>query len=352
MKVGLMKLGLLIIASGVCFSQSMPTPIISTKLNSIASDQAIRQLHTVTVAFLSDSQLAIAFQNGPVSRPDLEHVMATFNLKVGSLSVLARRNGMPVDALFNGLRRTANGQLVVFTLPPLDRDVRIYDANLTEKHSFRARPFVFVSPTGRTVAVAAGTSWNVFRTDPISLLTSLAGSPLAVSDDAFAIQDGESILIKGFDGTQKGSIRAPKKCVNHADFIGNAKLYLELCRQGWTHEIIDLSGRSLVSVQLPKGWGHHQADIEGDRMVFDVFTESMWASIKALKDFEDTPDGEAIRVVDTQNGNTCFSLDLPMDKAHEGPMHASISPSGKLVAVVDDEAISVFELPSGRCVLR
>ena len=87
-------------------------------------------------------------------------------------------------------------------------------------------------------------------------------------------------------------------------------------------------------------------------MVFDIFTESLWASIKGFKNLEDTADGEAIRVIDTKTGNNCFSLNLPMDKAHEGPMHASISPSGKFVAIVNDENIAVFELPVGPCSRR
>ena len=140
--------------------------------------------------------------------------------------------------------------------------------------------------------------------------------------------------------------------MNHADFLGSNKLYLDACRHGWTQEIVDFSGRSLVTLHLPKGWGKHQSDSDGDRMVFDIFTESRWASIKALKNLKDVPDGESIRVIDTSTGHTCFSLDRGMDEAHEGPMHASISPSGRLVAFADDEAISVFELPSGSCVHR
>jgi hypothetical protein len=200
------------------------------------------------------------------------------------------------------------------------------------------------------VAVTPGQLWSVFRTDPISLLTSVTGNPLAMSDDAFAVQDGDNIIVNGYDGTRKGSVRAPKKCVNHADFLGSDRIYLEACRDGWTHQIVDFSARSLMFVPLPKGCGHHQADADGGRMVFDIFTESLWASIKALKDFEDTSDRESIRVIDTKTGGICFSTDLPMDKAHEGPMHASISPSGKLVVVVNDDAISVFDLPNGSCI--
>lgn len=358
MKAGLLKLALLIIGCGACFSESKPTPVASVKLNSIVSDQAIRLLHGITIVFLSDSQLAVAFQNLPVANQDQQHVIAILSLKPGSMGVFARRDGMPVDADFAGLRRTSDGQLVV----SFDGDVRIYDANLNEAHRFHARPSFLISPTGRTVVVSPDlptsrevtisrdVAWNVFRTDPVSLLTNIATLPLAISDDAFAVQDRNSILVKGFDGTRKGSVATSKKCENQLDFLGGDKLYLEACRHGWTQEIVDFAGRTLVSLKLPKGWGHNQVDNGGDRMVFDIFTESKWASIKGFKNFEDTPDGEAIRVIDTKTGNTCFSLNLPMDKAHEGPMHASISPSGKSVVVVNDDAISVFELPSGSCV--
>jgi hypothetical protein len=348
MKRVLLKLILLMISAATCFSESKPKPVASINLNSIVSDQAIGQFHSVTAIFLSDSKLAVAFQSSPSSTAD-EHLVAIFKVTSDTLSLLARRDGMAVDALLFGISRTVNGQLVVFTLPPLDRDVRIYDANLAEAHRFYARPSLLISPTGGTLVVPIGKAWNVFRTNPIAQLTSIPKAPLSVSDDDFTAQDGDNIVVNSFDGIRRGLVRAPEKCANHADFVGEHKLYVEACRRGWTREIVDFSGRSLISVKIPKGWGHHQTDTAGDRMVFDIFTESKWAGIKALKDFEDVADGEAIRVMETNTGNMCFSLDLRMDKAHEGPMHVSISPSGKLLTVVNDEAISVFELPSGSC---
>jgi hypothetical protein len=348
MKAMLAKLGLLVIATGACFSQSNPTPVASVKLNSLVSDRAIRQSHSVTVVFLSDSQLAVAFQMSP---DDEQQVVTVLGLKGSSMNVIARKDGMRVSASFDGLGRTGNGQLVASTLPPSDRDVRIFDAALNETHRFHARTF-HMSPTGNTLVVSPGRVWNVFTTETFSLATSLSESPLALSDDAFAIQSGDHVLVKGFDGTLKGTVSTPKKCVNRADFLGSNKLYLHACRHGWTQEIVDFSGRSLVTLHLPKGWGNHQSDSDGDRMVFDIFTESRWASIKAFKNLKDVPDGESIRVIDTSTGNTCFSLDTGMDEAHEGPMHASISPSGRFVAFADDEAISVFELPSRSCAHR
>jgi hypothetical protein len=120
MKARSLKLVLLIIATRPCFSESKPTPVVAVKLNSIVSDQAIQQFHSMTVVFLSDSQLAVAFQNSLATTSARQYLVATLEFKVGSMSVLSRRDGMLVDTFFTGLNRTANGQLVVSTLPPLD----------------------------------------------------------------------------------------------------------------------------------------------------------------------------------------------------------------------------------------
>ena len=349
MKTGLVHLAALLLA-GACLAESpRPTPFAAVKVNAIVSDAAIHTLHSSLLVFLSDSVLAYTFQSSPVDSSAQQHLIATFIVKPGSLSLLAQNNAMPVSAHFGGLSRTADGKLVVATLPPLERDVRIYDSRLSETYRFHAGSFFEMSPTGSTILVFIDKTPRLFRTAPVSQLANIPTSPMTISDNAFATQQGNSVLIYSFDGSRKGVVTISKKCVSHAHFLSPDRLYLNSCRPGWTQEIVDFSGQGLVRLALPKGWGNNQSDAEGNRMVFDIFTESLWASIKGFKNLEDTADGEAIRVIDTKTGNNCFSLNLPMDKAHEGPMHASISPSGKFVAIVNDENIAVFELPVGPC---
>ena len=236
--------------------------------------------------------------------------------------------------------------------------VSLYSDDLSTRRQLAKGLSRFVSPSGDIVSQWAPGSWKLYRlTDTAEPFRAGSGDLLGVSDEFALIQDGKIIKVEGFDGKQVGSFAAQsgrEGSYASVGILGSTSIYLDDCRDV---QILKLDGSPLRELRTHKGCseGDTGSSIDGSRMLFDFADykpSGLGRVIEGLRSvttlgMSGTEDvnRETVEVLDILNGNVCFKWRHRFPKTYSRVRSAAISPSGRFVAIVEANTLSIYRVP-------
>jgi hypothetical protein len=208
--------------------------------------------------------------------------------------------------------------------------------------------------------------WKLYRLGPPTSLVRVGRGEILSVSDAFIAVRGERDLLRVEDsasGVLAGSFQIPSRsvCAGTVTILGADRLMLTGCKG--EARVLDFAGKERTILPRGDGWGfRYGVSADGGRVLFDNFTRRIPTSqrisefIESLLSLGMGPNieskGEEVRVVDTKTGGICFDLDSPERQfGVAGQHHADLSPSGRFVALMDDNELRVYMLPVS-CVAR
>lgn len=310
-------------------------------------------LEDATLAFLSDDSVVLSVCH-PFTALDCPLLIVLQITDAGFLPIARRDSSTGPVSLY---RTETGGTLVV---PALSPSSEFFSGELAPMQQIPYKP-AHISLSGNTSAASVRKDvWTIFRVCPslncIEKIRQVSGELEAVSDDAVAIRDHDTIQVETMQGGLAGSFRVrPKsKCATELQFAGPGRIFLESCGPD---RMVDLHGEELAQFKPLGGWGfRHGWNATGTRVLYDHYIRT----VPTLQSFgeialavltlgvgvaDEKDNGEAVRVVDTTTGKTCFDWKDPKHVANVGFYHADISPAGKLVALVTRGELFVYRLP-------
>ena len=307
--------------------------------------------HRRTLAFLSDDLVAVLLC-GLKGMTGCRLVLAEF-----SSDKIAVRKEVTIPGAPSEIRRVGEqGILITFNYRTIHR---LYSTDL---RFLQDLPTLFqISITGTTMALGSKEGHiGIYRFDGASMskIGVLMGGeePEAVSEEYVVLREGNTIVTKTIDGDSRGAfkVKPPTKCGTVVELAGNAKLYLQSCGPD---SMVDFQGKRLSRFKSPDGSGWRRGWSEDGRcLLYDHYTHHVSFLRRAGEDAlaiatlgmgvaDEGANGEMIRGVDTATGDTCFELSSPARPAVQYDYHADVSPSGKYVAVITDDALWIYTLP-------
>ncbi|HWH57270.1 MAG TPA: hypothetical protein VN682_06550 [Terriglobales bacterium] len=236
--------------------------------------------------------------------------------------------------------------------------IALYSGDLSVKQDLPKGLSRFVSPSGDIVSQWAPSSWTLYRlTDKVEPLRAGSGELLGISDQFALIQDGSTIRVEGLNGKQVGSFTAPAGpggSYASAGALGSSSIYLDDCRDV---QIVGLNGNPLRELRPHKGCseGDTSSSIDGRRMLFD-FTDRKVSGprrvidgLRSVTTFgmagTEAVNHEDVKVVDTVTGKSCFEWQRGFPETYNQIRSAAISPSGKFMAIMEANTLSIYPLP-------
>lgn len=324
-------------------------------------EQRNTQVHS-TLAFISDDTLALL-----LCPPNLASncQLVVLQLSGGHIQLLAHKADFHSGTV---LFRSSEG--LVLDPNVYGQPTRLYsrDLNTDGQISDQGSISVRISLSGGTIAVWTKPSgslqdshWTIYRvrfspSPVVEKIKEVAGHLQDVADDLLVMRVGDTIQTETMDGKVVGSfqVKPRSKAETDVEFAGKERLYVAT----WHHDrIVDLNGKELVKLRAPDGWGfRHGWSTDGSRLLFDHYTRKVPLPRSVGEDIllmgtlgvgavDQDDNGEAIRVLDTVTGKTCFDWKDPKHLIDAGRYHADISPDGKLVAVVVGGTLTIYALP-------
>lgn len=309
--------------------------------------------YDATVTFLSDDSIVLALCH-PVSAPGCS-LLIVLQIRDGRLSLVAqnKRSYGPVSLY----RIETTGILAVSTR---SRSSELLSSDLTLKQRIPYQPTHF-SLSGKTMATYGPNDlWTIFRVclgqDYLYEFKQVQGELEAVSDNEVAVREHDTIRVETMDGISVGGfkVRSKTKCWTGLQFVDSARIFMQSCGPD---RIVDLRGKELVRFKSPRGTGFRQGwNSDGTKVLYDnstrtvPFIQSVGEIILAVVTMgvgvaDEQSNGEAIRVIDTTTGGTCFDWKDPKHPVDWGLYHAALSPSGKRMALVTRGELFVYRLP-------
>jgi hypothetical protein len=306
-----------------------------------------------TVAFMSEDVIAIGRNPGEMGA--LSGTLTAVQWREGTLAVLKTRPIPRYHGYFGELFPVGHGSLI----STLEEPPALLSADLAAVAEIQTKTVIPPVGGGMVAGDAHGfKNWNVYRLVPTRLLLrSGVGELLSLSDDLLVFRANDEIITEKVSGQRLGSFAVPARsaCYAKAILLRPDRLYVNGCGQG---RVVDFSGKTTVEIPEPDGWGfRYGLNEHGRRMLFDNYTRRIPFSQRMSESVESvltlgmgpivSSKGEIIRVVDTETGKICFDLDTPDHQfGRAGEYHADISPSGNFVAVVSNDKLSIYRVPS------
>ena len=306
--------------------------------------------YDATLAFLSDDTLVLQLCH---SFPASNCPLLVIQIYDGRLHILARRDASAGPALL--FRAEDEG---ILAISQASRSSQLFSTELSPKHQFPYAPS-HLSLSGKTAAAyVPDNQWTVFRTgtslDRVKEVRRVAGELEAVSDNAVAIRDRDTIRVETLQGKLLSTFKVKAKCPTELQIVSQGRLFLQSCGPD---RIVDLHGKEITRFRPPGGWGLRRGwSADGTRLLYDRYVRTVPTVQRFGEVFiaiatlgigvvDESANGEAVRVVDTTTGKTCFEWKDPKQLIQTGIYHADISPSGRLVALVTGGTLSVYRLP-------
>jgi len=202
--------------------------------------------------------------------------------------------------------------------------------------------------------------WTIFSVCPgqdcLDEVKQVQGELEAVSDNEVAFREHDTIRVETMDGISVGGfkVRSKTKCWTGLQFVDSARIFMQSCGPD---RIVDLHGKELMRFKPPRGTGFRQGwNSDGTKVLYDnstrtvPFIQSVGEIILAVVTMgvgvgDEQSNSEAVRVIDTTTGGTCFDWKDPKHPVDWGLYHAALSPSGKLMALVTRGELFVYRLP-------
>jgi hypothetical protein len=345
---------LVIVLATTLAAEERPIPVSKLELKS----QWPSGVATRSLAFAAEDTIAVTQFPGADS---VSRSITTFDWRGGKLQARASKS-LPMyggGGIFKEVYGVSNGNILEEVGPHSQLWSRDLD-KLGEAFSRVLRP---PAPQAGLVGEWLGANeWKLYRLGPpLSLVRSGRGEILSVSDDFAAVRVGRDVRIENAArGELVGKFQSePGICAERVMILGRNRLMMA-CNND---RVLDFSGKVVSLLPKRDGWGAlFGMSTDGSRVLFDDFTRRIPTFQRVSEFFESvislgtSPNGESkgeqIRVVDTRTGAICFDLDSP-DRLFgtAGDLHAALSPSGRYVAVVDGNELSVYALPDS-CATR
>jgi hypothetical protein len=300
-----------------------------------------------TLAFIAENSVALLLCAGPIWGPPC--ALAVGKLTAGGLQFSARTRVPNVASAVFGTSNSA----ILLTSPRGVQYVYTVDLGNAQEYTIHnlQEPLVRSDIVGEDAGewrIAGYDRWNAFRITPaLTQVGSGEGALLSLSDRYVVIREGDEIFTRTMDGHLLGSFRINQPGLRATVIaLGPNRLYIS--NEG--ERIADFSGRELLRLRPPVGWGYrHGWSADGRRMLYDHYLKTAATLREFVKGFLPIPqnaNGEEIRVVDTATGDICFEWNSPGQLLGlAGDYHADLSPSGRLVAAVNGTSLSIYQLP-------
>jgi hypothetical protein len=346
----------IVLVVSFAYAQQKPVGTFDlTQLISASSSEA--KAHTAeNIGFLNDTELAAGicrFENSSTSPKTNAPVatgcaLARFRWDNGSLQVNAQtKEYSPSETI----HITDDGRVIA--LPRGGAPAVLYSADLSR--SVELPPLHAISASGRILGEpnAIGSALFAFGNPP-RVLREVHGNLLTFNDDFVIVADKGRLRTETLDGKPVGSFKVRNSCLIDAQLTGKDQLYVSDCKGA---RIVDFNGALQRQITLPPGWGKARWSADGSRVLFDFESRKISSARKFAEDVtvlatlgmgvgeEYTNHGE-IKVLDLTTGNTCFDLKraFPEDStlSHQD---AVISPSGRYLAIVIMNEVSLYQLP-------
>jgi len=319
---------IVILAASLIAQEGQRQPLYKIDLSSLVPQGAPASV-SGTIAFLTDHTLAVGMCSKAMCN------LATFDLANGNLHQIGQMNG---TVRFSAILRTRDGGVLLAGVREGREKGAVHlDQDLHKSEWIPKVPGVSVSgdkiPEGR-------------------------GRLLAHAANMAAYLDDDTVQINGSDGKLLGSFNVRLSRGNSApaiSFLGADRI---LFNDGGALVIRDFNGVALRTLKKPgRALGERtKQSADGSRLLFDSFTRRLGPVQTITEDAivlptmgmstdGDTPNGEMVRVIDTTSGKQCFQwygLDRLLPPFAD---HADVNPSGRLVAVMTQGTLAIFELP-------
>jgi hypothetical protein len=319
---------IVILAAPLIAQEAQRQPLYAIDLSSLVPQGTLASV-SGTIAFLTDRTVAVGMCSKAMCN------LATFDLANGKPHQIGQMNG---TARFRAIVRTNDGGVLLAGVREGREKGTVHlDQDLHESEWIPKVPGVSVSgekiPEGR-------------------------GRLLAHATNMAAYLDEETVQIQGSDGKLLGSFKvrlSRGKSAPTMSFLGNDRILLN---EGGTPVIRDFNGMALRTLKKPgRALGEKtKQSADGSRLLFDSFTrrvgpvqtitdDAIVLPTMGMSSDGDTPNGEMVRVIDTTSGKRCFQwygVDRLLPPFAD---HADVNPSGRLVAIMTQGTLAVFELP-------
>jgi hypothetical protein len=337
----------------VCCHPDSLAPAATFDLAKLLPD-AVTSESSVSVEFLTDKTLALCLHSADGrcrvytfewADTGFHSLSAGMNIETGPRESLIHRAG-PDHFLSTGFAYSGSA---------------VYSASLQQKQQSPHVDVSFTSASGEFAATSGTASWTVYQLVPtVQQLRQGSGALLSVSDEMLAIRRQDKIQIETHQGKELGffAVKPETKCFSDVTLLNTSTLFLTDCGRFY---IADFSGKRLANVTLPSGDLDHTGISDGGaRILFDYATRHV-SSFKIAGKLaqtvasagvgapEEWDNGEAVRVIDTKNGHTCFDWHASLSaNLHEvtAYSHSDLSPSGRFVAIANGTKLSFFSLPT------
>lgn len=338
-------------------ASNAPTPTVLSSLKELAVSPDGSMDPAATLAFVSDSRLAIL-------ACDRIHGHSPCRLSVVDYREESLRRVFFVNVTPGARKRLFaldNGHLMLSDL--WGRSVTIFSPDLKGSTNLRViavPPF----PLSKVIGDYGPETWKLYRLSGLrtDLIREGHGELESASDKVVVFRDGDRMHAESLDGQNSSAMPVPpkSKCgTMRAELAGADRLYVDGCGDGGA--VRDVHWGLMRSIAEPPGWGvRHGWTSDGGRILFDHYTRTVsflqhaleiGATLATLGLGAPNQDanGERIQVIDTRTGGVCFDWDSTLRLlGSAGEYHADISPSGQLVAAVAWGKLMIYRLPR-RC---
>lgn len=325
----------------------VPVPIIEMNISEPLPDPS--QAASGDIAFLSDQSIAFVICN-------LQDTcsLEAFDIKAGRPALLGMLRGV---SGYQSLVKTYDGMI---TLVKWNYDKKYGVSRLSAdlKTEEWTEGILTVSDDGKALIESNLEKQTWIARDintPSKVLLKGYGQLIAFSDHAAAYYFNRNVFIENIEGKQLGSFSTETSVYSapKAIFLGKDMI---LFNDGRHPEIRDFNGKIIHKIHKLDGWGHlSRTTLDGERVLFDQETRHVSTKQSIAEDAmllltagmaadDFAPNGEMVRVVDTNTGSTCFewtSKDGLLLTGH----HADINPSGTLVAILTHNLLTIYRLP-------
>jgi hypothetical protein len=329
----------------VAGQESIPQPLYSADISDLIPSG--KNIYVGgSLAFLTDNTLAVGMCSN--SECSIE------TLEVGDTAVRALAREHALDQFLDLFRAPGGG--IALTLPGPDTVLLDWKLNRLQTIPKTRLSAATISDTGATFVQFVGKEWRIFKMkEPTKPIRSGTGRLVSISDENVALIEDGILKIDTIDGQHLASFRAGKPSEGKVQFLGKDRLWYD---DGKSPQIRDFNGRTLLSFEKQDGWGFRNGrSDDGSRVLLDLHTRHipLTQNIKEVATVfltlgmgvgDETANGEAVRVVDTNTGKLCFEWKSGPDFLSAGDYHADINPLGNRVAIMTQTSLSVFALPS------
>ncbi len=335
---------LVLVPSLFAAQEHTASPQATIDLSKVASESPTPG-STFSVEFITDDTIAICrhLQNGGCAI---------------SFVALERQGGEHVGSVVADKQQVIlrSGPDHLLTTSLTDPISEMYLVKGNSKEAIPKISSYLISASGKTGGFSTDQSWIVYELVPtVRELRKGAGVLLSVSDSKLAIRNGNTIYIGTLEGGQVGSfvVKPVTRCPTEVTLLSDS-LFLRTCGGG---RIADWNGKELRKIRPPDGNATRiQTDESGSRLLLDCVTRHVPVTQSAAELAQTIAslgvgapnqfsNGEAVRVLDTSTGAVCFEWSARLPRVDAFFSHASLSPSGRLLAIARAEKLSIYRLP-------